>query len=192
MSTKFGLLRLLQNNRSFRKRSQGTQRNRHPLRSMRSFAAILQGALFFCVAAFCILNSSILSAQTPYYYTNRTFGPVGTQLGGVPTFPQLNSTAKQLTATVPGTILLDSNETYAILRQTAITICYGTAEGAWNGVLAYNGTPSNFPGKIYDNVGWIRGAKSTQGDWGAYLWVLQNRIAFQSSTSLWWRTSGGR
>jgi len=36
------------------------------------------------------------------------------------------------------------------------------------------------------NIGWVRGTKSTGSEWGAYLWVLQNKITFQTSTSYWW------
>ena len=53
--------------------------------------------------------------------------------------------------------------------------------------MAYNnGTPSNYLGKTFDNVGWVRGTKSVNGEWGAYLWVLQNRIVFKSSGTNRW------
>jgi hypothetical protein len=61
------------------------------------------------------------------------------------------------------------------------------ALSAWNAAVAYSGTPSNYPGKTFDNVGWVAGTKSAGTNWGAYIWVLQNQIAFQSSTSSWWK-----
>ncbi len=124
------------------------------------------------------------------YHINRTFTPVEFNLQGTPTVDQLFTESMKLTDTVRGDpIVIDSNGTYAIEQQTAIALGYDTAEAAWNAVLNYQGTPSNYPGKIYDNVGWVRGTKSVQGEWGAYLWVFQNRIAFQSSTSVWWKAS---
>ena len=99
--------------------------------------------------------------------------------------------AKKLTNIVKGAaVQLDMTNTCAIEKQVAMPICYGSAEGAWNAALVYpNGTTSNYPGKIFDNVGWVRGTKLAHGEWGAYLWVIQNKIAFQSSTSTWWRVS---
>lgn len=124
------------------------------------------------------------------YHINRTFTPVEFNLQGVPPVDLLNQESEKLTDTVRGDpVVIDSNGTYAIEQQMAIALGYDTAEAAWNAAIIYQGTPSNYPGKIFDNVGWVRGTKSVQGDWGAYLWVLQNRIAFQSSTSVWWKAS---
>jgi len=124
------------------------------------------------------------------YHTNRTFTPVTFNLQGVPPVDLLNQESEKLTDTVRGDpIVIDLNGTYAIEQQMAIALGYDTPEAAWNATINYQGTPSNYPGKIFDNVGWVRGTKSVQSDWGAYLWVLQNRIAFQSSTSVWWRAS---
>jgi hypothetical protein len=83
-------------------------------------------------------------------------------------------------------LAMNTNETYAIEKQAAIPVCYESAAAAWDSALNYSGTPSNYYGKIYENVGWVRGTKSTDGEWGAYLWVLQNKIVFQTSTSYWW------
>jgi|GEM_PF-6032589 len=143
----------------------------------------LRAIFFFFVLAFS------LQAQTPYYYLNRSFSSVQFDLQGIPTEYQLNDEADKLTDIVQGTI--KTNNCYAIEKQMAIPICYGSALSAWNAAVAYNGTPSNYPGKIFDNVGWVRGTKSVNGEWGAYLWVLQNRIDFQSSTSAWWSTTNG-
>ncbi|MDD5676703.1 MAG: hypothetical protein PHW60_01770 [Kiritimatiellae bacterium] len=57
-----------------------------------------------------------------------------------------------------------------------------------NAAVNYNGSVSNHP-TIFDNVGWVRGTTLAHGEWGAYLWVIQNQIAFKSSTSAWWRVS---
>ncbi|MFH1475874.1 MAG: hypothetical protein ABIH24_00055, partial [Verrucomicrobiota bacterium] len=122
------------------------------------------------------------------YYTNRTFTPVTINLQGAsPLVDQLYTESGKLTDIVKGTnITINTTNTYAIEKQAAIPICYGSAEGAWSVAVAYNGTPSNYYGKIFDNVGWVRGTRSVNGEWGAYLWVLQNRIAFRSSETNWW------
>lgn len=132
-----------------------------------------------------------VQAVTPYYHINRSFSAVEFDIEGIPTVYELNAQAEKLTATVRGDIKLDTNGTYAIEKQAAIPICYPTAQEAWNAALAYNGSQSNYPGKIFDNVGWVRGVKNAEGGWGAYLWVIQNQIAFQSSTSAWWQTTNG-
>lgn len=127
------------------------------------------------------------------YYTNRIFKAVefGNQIRPA---DMLNAESKKLTNIVKGlAVQLDMTNTYAIEKQVALPVCYGSAEEAWNAALVYNnGTPSNYPGQIFDNVGWVRGTKSHKGEWGAYLWVLQNRIAFKSSeTNLWVSPSNG-
>jgi len=124
------------------------------------------------------------------YHTNRTFTPVVIDIQGTPTVDQLYSEAMKLTDIVKGEpVKIDTNGTYAIEQQAAYAIGFDSPVDAWNAAVIYQGTPSNYPGKIYNNVGWVRGTKSASGSWGAYLWVLQNRIAFQSSTSTWWRAS---
>ncbi|MDO9541335.1 MAG: hypothetical protein Q7J98_03315, partial [Kiritimatiellia bacterium] len=111
-------------------------------------------------------------------------------LQGTPTEYELVTEAQKLTHLVKGTnIVIDTTNTYAIEKQAAIPICYGSAEAAWNAAIVYSGTSTNYPGKIYDNVGWVRGTKSVGTNWGAYLWVIQNRITFLSSTSTWWQAT---
>ncbi|MBU4212978.1 MAG: hypothetical protein KKD33_10400 [Verrucomicrobia bacterium] len=144
--------------------------------------------LYFLVSAFCILHSSFLSAQTPYYYHDRSFKPVEFNIQGTPTADMLLRETEKLTDIVKGEpVKIDTNGTYAIEQQEAISLGYDTPQGAWNAAVNYNGTPSNYPGKIFDNVGWVRGTKSVDGKWGAYLWTLQNRISFRTSETNWWK-----
>jgi len=124
-------------------------------------------------------------AQTPYYYLNRSFSSVQFDLQDIPTEYQLNEESDKLTDIVKGEI--KTNNCYAIEKQAAISICYGSILSAWAAATNYNGAPSNYPGKIFDNVGWVRGTKAVNGKWGAYIWTLQNQIAFLSSTSSWWK-----
>ncbi|MBU0714074.1 MAG: hypothetical protein KJ964_01790 [Verrucomicrobia bacterium] len=135
---------------------------------------------------FCGLAVSAMAVEM--YHTNRTFTAVGIDVKGTPPLvDMLYTESGKLTDLVKGTnITINTNETCAIEKQAAIPVCYGSAEGAWNAAVAYNGTPSNYYGKIFDNVGWVRGTKSVNGEWGAYLWTLQNRIVFRSSETNWW------
>lgn len=146
----------------------------------------VRAKFWLLVTTWCMLCS--VQAQTPYYYLNRSFSSVQFDLQGIPTEYQLNEETDKLTDIVQGSIT--TNNCYAIEKQAAIPICYGSAVSAWNAALNYTGSTSNYNGKIFDNVGWVRGTKSANGEWGAYLWVLQNRIAFQASTSAWWTTNG--
>jgi hypothetical protein len=44
---------------------------------------------------------------------------------------------------------------------------------------------------FYDNVGWVRGTKSVNGEWGAYIWLLQNTVNFKPApTNVWVSTNG--
>jgi len=137
---------------------------------------------------FFLLACSVQAAEL--YHTNRTFTAVEYDLQGTPPADILNAESKKLTNIVKGAaIKLDTTNTHATEKQVAMPICYESAVEAWGAAMSYSGTSSNYYGKIFDNVGWVRGTKSTTGGWGAYLWVLQNQIAFQSSTSYWWRVA---
>ena len=128
-----------------------------------------------------------VQAQTSYYHQTRTFVPVEFNIEGIATEYVLYSTATQLTSVVKGTnIVINSNNTYAIEKQ-AFAVGFETSVDAWNAATNYSGATLNHSGKVYNNVGWVRGIKSTNGAWGAYIWTLQNQIAFQSSTSSWWK-----
>ncbi|MDD5676705.1 MAG: hypothetical protein PHW60_01780 [Kiritimatiellae bacterium] len=135
-----------------------------------------------------LLLAMNVPAQTPYYYLNRSFSSVQFDLKGIPTEYLLNEESDKLTDIINGSIQVNSN---AIEKQAAIPVCYGSAMSAWIAAVNYTGATSNYSGKIFDNVGWVRGTKSVNGKWGAYLWVLQNQIAFRASTSAWWSTTNG-
>lgn len=155
----------------------------------RNFAC-LAGKIRYSWAILFLLAFSV-QAQTSYYYLNRSFSAVQFDMQGIPTEYQLSAESDKLTDIVKGEIKLNTNGTYAIEKQTAIALGYGSALSAWNAAMAYNGTPSNYPGKTFDNVGWVRGTRSVSADWGAYIWTLQNKITFQSSTSVWWTSTNG-
>ena len=132
----------------------------------------------------------LLSVEaTEVYYTNRTFVPVVFNIQVQATVFRLYTESGYLTGIVKGTnIIINTNETCAIEKQ-AIALGYGTATDAWAAAVAYDGPPSNYQGKIYDNVGWVRGTKSVNGKWGSYLWTLENRIVFKSSATNWYQSS---
>ncbi|MCG2679367.1 MAG: hypothetical protein L6455_05270, partial [Kiritimatiellae bacterium] len=146
---------------------------------------VISRATIMMLAVICGLAVSAGAAEM--YHTNRTFKPVKFNLQGTPTVDQLYNESGRLTDIVKGTnITINTNETYAIEKQ-AVALGYASATDAWTAALNYtNGTPSNYPGKIYDNVGWVRGTKSVGAKWGAYLSTVQNRIVFKSSETNWW------
>ena len=45
--------------------------------------------------------------------------------------------------------------------------------------------------QFYDNVGWVNRTKESHGTWGAYAWLLQNEVRFESSTSMVYRSEEG-
>jgi hypothetical protein len=145
---------------------------------------------YFFFSAFLILHSTFLFAQTSYYHISRTFSAVEFNIQGIPTEVQLSQESDKLTDLVKGAIYTNSG-TCAIEKQAAIPICYGTAMDAWNAAVNYSGSTTSYYGKIFDNVGWVRGLQQTPAGWGAYLWVIQNHIEFLSSTSSLWVASNG-
>jgi hypothetical protein len=106
-----------------------------------------------------------VNAQTPYYHFDRTFSPVTFNIEGVPTEVQLSQESDKLTDLVKGAIYTNAG-TCAIEKQAAIPICHGSALSAWNAALNYSGTPSNYYGKIYENVGWVRGIAANASGMG--------------------------
>lgn len=130
-----------------------------------------------------------MAQETPYYHIDeRSFVPIEFNIEGTPTEYILYSVATQLTTIVKGEpIKIDTNNTHAIEKRAVYSLGYGSALDAWNAAINYNATVSNYQGKIFDNVGWVMGTRSVSTNWGAYVWILQNQIAFQSSTSSWWK-----
>ncbi len=64
---------------------------------------------------------------------------------------------------------------------------YTNVESAWANVLANYKSESwktiTYPNAFFDNVGWVKGTHQAYGSGSAYLWLLQNTIDFQSSTT---------
>ncbi len=50
-------------------------------------------------------------------------------------------------------------------------------------LAVYLNYTNGHPGATYDNAGWIKGTRQAYGDWGAFIWLLQNTISFTSSAS---------
>ena len=62
---------------------------------------------------------------------------------------------------------------------------YSDASNAWQAVLGVDRTKRLvYEDQLYDNVGWVNGTKESDGTWGAYAWLLQNEVSFESSTSM--------
>lgn len=132
-----------------------------------------------------LILSVVCSAQvTNPYHFQREFVPVTYTNTGTPSAYQIIMGARALTGIVgPTNIIVLSNETYAT-EYEGFGLGYESPNAAWTSVFAiYQNYYSNYPGMTYDNAGWIKGTHQAYGDWGAYIWLLQNTIAFMSSAS---------
>lgn len=124
--------------------------------------------------------------ENRYYHLNREFKQVEIDIEGTPTAYQLFEESEKLTDIVKGLDLeFNTNDTYAIERNTA-AVCYPAAMDAWDVAIKYNNEREHDV-KIFNNCGWIGGTKTTNGEWGAYFWTMQNHLAFRTSESNWWR-----
>jgi hypothetical protein len=132
----------------------------------------------------------ICSAQgqtTNLYHTNRVFRPLT-----FTNFPSISAyrvvtMAGQLTEVVgPTNVFINTNTTKAV-EYEGFAWGYESANAAWTSAVAvYQSYSMDHAGMIYDNAGWVKGTKEAYGTWGAFLWYLQNQIAFESSpTSIW-------
>lgn len=132
----------------------------------------------------CLLVGDRCSAQpTNYYHFERTFIPCP-HSPGAPTRYKIIAGARELSGIVgPTNICIISNGTQAT-EYDVVGLGYGSPEEAWSSALAtWSSCSSNQPGMIYDNVGWVKVTHEAYSNWGAYIWCLQNTIAFTSSAS---------
>ena len=126
---------------------------------------------------FCGLADFTVAAD--FYYTNRTFKAITFNLQGTPPADMLNAESKKLNNIVEGSI--KTNSYYALENKTAFSWGYDAGTNAWNAVANFSSSSSNYSGKLFDNVGWVRGTKSVGTNWGAFLWTMQNHLDFKSS-----------
>lgn len=120
---------------------------------------------------------------TNVYHFERTFTPVA-YTSGSPTVYKVVLDAQRLTGIVgPTNIFVRSNETFAI-EYEGFAWGYESPNAAWTSALAvYPNYSSNYSGMTYDNAGWLKGTRESYGTQGAFVWLLQNTIAFTSSAS---------
>lgn len=143
---------------------------------------------YFLFLGLTLIGGVAGAQEVPYYHHDRSLKPAEINIQEIPT---LNAKTERLTKVVKGKpVKIDTNGTYAIERE-AIAMGYRSASEAWNAVVNYNVSERRHPGKIFNNVGWVRSTKAVRGKWGACLWTLRNRIAFRSSETNWWVTSNG-
>ena len=132
-----------------------------------------------------ILMAALCLAETvpaaDFYYTNRTFTAIKFELQGTPPADMLNTESKRLNNIVQGAIKPTSSN--AVEKKTAFAWGYTNTmgTGAWSAAANFNSSQSNYSGKLFDNAGWVRGTKSVEGKWGAFLWTMQNHLEFKSS-----------
>lgn len=142
------------------------------------------------VTLWCLVSSG-WAQSTNTYHTNRVFNKVTFTIPGVPTAFEVYNMAGQLT-TVVGPTNVITNGFYATERQS-IVLEYELSAQAWSALLA--GYPANsyvHTNRFDDNAGWVKGLLQTwNGNWGGYIWVLQNTVNFKTSpTNVWVSTNG--
>ena len=140
-----------------------------------------------CLAAAVAGTCPALAQTTNLYHTNRTFKAVSLNTVGQPTAYKVYTMAGDVTTVVgPTNVVLHTNDCYA-REYEAVALGYSSANAAWTSAVAsYNAYSHDYSAKIYDNVGWVKGTHQAYGDWGAYLWYMQNHIDFQSSSTNFW------
>ncbi len=64
---------------------------------------------------------------------------------------------------------------------------------AWNGALSVYSNNTTCYSNMFNDPGWIKGVKSVftndDGAYGAYLWILQNSLSFNTSTSIFFKVT---
>lgn len=139
----------------------------------------------FIMTGLIVMAAWVCPAQVRWYHHDRSLLSAATEIH-LPTGEDEVRRWPDMVAGAP--IKIDTNRTSAMLRE-AEAWGYDTAEAAWTAVVQNCLSPDNvikYPGIICDNVGWVKGTRLVDGKWSAYLWLLQNQIAFRSSTTDVW------
>lgn len=151
-----------------------------------------KGHLVGCATAMAIIvfAAHVQAAVTNLSPYSRTFAPVAFSGSPPATVFKIIQGANNLIGVV-GTNLVQTNVISGMEREQ-VSWSHSTATGAWQCVLSnYPSNAINFTNELYDNLGWIKGTRQAYGDWGAYLWLLQNTLDFNSSTSTVWISPSG-
>jgi len=135
-------------------------------------------AFYLLPFALCVVLPGTVQAAD-YYYTNRSFSAISFNLQGAPPADILNTESKKLNNIVKGSI--KTNSCSAVEKKTVFAWGYAAGTGAWNAVANFGASSSNYADKLFDNAGWVRGTKSVDTNWGAFIWTLQNHLSFKSS-----------
>jgi len=143
-----------------------------------------------------VLLSALPSSgvSTNFYHTNRVFRPVlFTNLGpSVSAFNAKKMLGQFTTVVGPTNVIVNTNNTFA-KEYEAMAWGYPSASAAWSAVASnYLNYSQTYPTATYDNVGWVKGTHQAYGDWGAYLWLMQNQSAFKTSATNIWVSPNGQ
>ena len=146
--------------------------------------------LQICWISILAMASIVSNAQTVtnLYHTNRVFKPIEfTNMGSSITAFEAYTMIHRLTTVVgPTNIIVNTNNTYA-REYEAVAWGYSTPGSAWAAVISNKTTYyQTYSSNTYDNAGWIKGTRQAYGDWGAYLWLLQNTVEFKTSPTNYW------
>ena len=151
---------------------------------------------YLCCFTVCLLVASIavicpphLYGQTSHWYhLEREFAVVEADdlgsLHGIADF------ADQLTNIVKGYPIRTNS--ISSTEHEGVAWGYESPEDAWDGVLeSYLSRTNEYPSRMFDDVGWVKGTHHAHGSWGAYMWLMQNTVDFNSSTTLVYTSPAG-
>ncbi len=168
------------------------QRVKQPVR-LRFFGNTFIGSLILVFVVGCLSNAHAQPIVTNLYHTNRVFEQiVYTNLGETISAYEAITEAERLYPLVgPTNIIVDTNNTFAT-EYESFAWGYASPEEAWAMVVS-NKTAYPFihEEKTFENVGWVKGTRYAHDTWGAYLWLLQNTVAFETSETNIWVSPGG-
>ena len=132
---------------------------------------------------------SAWAESTNWYHAKRSFRPME-RGSGSPTWHKVISEAYALTGIV-GPFHVKTTGVCAV-EYDAGSWGYTDANNAWQAALGVEQTKRVvYEDRMFDNVGWVNGTKESDGTWGAYAWLLQNEVSFESSTSTVYMSKDG-
>ncbi|MBU1692376.1 MAG: hypothetical protein KKC51_00260 [Verrucomicrobia bacterium] len=137
----------------------------------------------YFVLGWFLMGGLCSAQQTNFYHFDREFVPVA-YTSGAPTTCKIIAGARSLSGIVgPTNISIIPDQTKATEFE-AVSLGYDSPEAAWTSAVAiYPQCFQVHSNATYDNAGWIKVTHEAYGDWGAFLWYLQDTIAFTSSAS---------
>lgn len=143
--------------------------------------------MIFCSFMILIMTQPSVHAQTNTYRIPRNFQPARIQVQDSTLF-NVTEAGKKLTGIV-GPFSVITNSAYST-EYEAVSWGQSSFSAAWNNVLIGYATHRTEYNEIWDDPGWIKGTKSAYSMYGAYMWLLQNKLTFKTSPDKYYTANG--